>query len=135
MSDGDAKPVDTAKLKAAHAVTIEDNLATWMRQMAVWSSIGLAFFAFFFGTRDDMSQFHRGELVAMFAVPVLLLLIGIVTGVQAVDSYIRRARTFDVPVTVSYVITSTIWILILIAFVLGAAVKFAKLYRSRLRRL
>jgi hypothetical protein len=131
MDAHDRTPSDSDQTKATHSIALEDNLATWMRQMAIWSSIGLAFFAFLYGTREELAEFKRIELIAMHSAPLLLLVIGIVTGVQAVDNYLRRAHTFDVPVTVSYVICSITWILILLGIICVALSNLIRLYRQR----
>ena len=127
--------IDTAVTKAQHAIAIENNLATWLRQMAVWSSIGLAFFAFLYHAQDNLNETHRMRLVAMHSVPLLLLVIGIITGVQALESYIRRAHTFHVQVSVSHVACSIVWILILLAIFVAAGCNLVKLYRERLTQI
>ena len=51
-------PPDSDEEKAAHSIALEDNLATWMRQMAIWASIGLAFCACVYRTRDELTEFR-----------------------------------------------------------------------------
>lgn len=110
--------------KTRDTIAAEDNLATWMRQTVVWSSAGVALYAFL-SKKNDPLQPTASELALMRTIPISLLLIAAVVGVQALADYAHRAAVYGVPIKHTYMGCGVAWIAVLLGVLLVTATSSA----------